>query len=198
MAVSSQVLIERIAKRAYDAALHPRGWHGRWVFDGGRHRLEVMHGRESLGLANEGEDRTHTMINAAGVVGAAGRTISTQDLGRLVDNAPRPGAGRGAAPTPDFGRALSQMIHLGATRAARFDGEPSDHRELTREQENRIERLATKHGRVFVHPAMSVPAHGPRGTREVIGYPGHSYHIAPNGLVVHEQPSFSVNWNADA
>lgn len=67
-------------------AAHPRGFHGRWIRTGDHHELKVFHGSEHLGNV-PADDRTRMMIGASNVVGRAGKTITTKDVGSLVDRA---------------------------------------------------------------------------------------------------------------
>jgi hypothetical protein len=81
----------------------PRGFHGRWVGTHDGKVLRVFHGDASLGDVKQlgsvsdfalsrpnvadRERRTHLMIGIGKVVGSASKTISTQDIAQVVDNA---------------------------------------------------------------------------------------------------------------
>lgn len=89
----------------------PRGFHGRWIGKPGGKVLRVFHGSTHLGdveqrmglskFARENPrigdqyKRTHLMLGVGRVVGEAGKTISTKDIGTLIDKAegsPEPSA----------------------------------------------------------------------------------------------------------
>jgi hypothetical protein len=76
-----------------------RGYHGKWI-DG---TLQITHGGNHVASVARGVNRTQTMMATAHAIGSHGGTISTQDLGKLVEpneTAPRaPRAGYGRAPT---------------------------------------------------------------------------------------------------
>lgn len=69
----------------------PRGFHGKWIGNttDGSAALRVMHGSTVVGDVPHNENRTQMMLGVGRVVGDSGRTISTQDIGSVVDRVRR-------------------------------------------------------------------------------------------------------------
>lgn len=71
----------------FDAARHPRGFHGRWIGTSGGKVLRVFHGDAHLGDAKPGASRDDLLRNVAGVVSSSGRGMRPAELTQLVNRA---------------------------------------------------------------------------------------------------------------